>query len=522
MKTSALLARIVSLAILLFAFGVAVYRAKVQPIAHDEALTYEWFLDQGVYHVLFYNPANHVLQTILAKPIVKVLGVSEFAMRVPTLFGAAIYLFAVCLLCRKLFGDGLRLVLSTAMMTLNPQVMDFMVAARGYSLGLAGLAVAMYAFARLAGRGKFDAADQQWRWGSATASVALALSVTANFTNVVPAICMALCFTLEALGGVAVVLRFHDRAVRDFAKYFIFPGTSVGFCILWPFLIQARLAQSKIQLDKASDAIRDVFNASFLYKWTEDVFNSVGAMPSAARSWQARGTELGADFLLPLLFCLVLIGLVLALRAPAGPEKQQSAAQCRLFAGAAVASLVLTVALHFLIKVNYPFSRYCLFVVPLFTIGGMLSAREISARIPSLVLKSAGALIAALVISDYALSLNVKTFRYNAYDVISRDLYRAIEQDALSRGLGEARVGGTWWYEPEINFYRVRYHAKWMLPYEIKDRSYWWQTPGALEPQAYDYFVYVPPSDPHLTGPRIRAIFHDDKTQATIIAIAHN
>jgi hypothetical protein len=61
-----------------------------------------------------------------------------------------------------------------------------------------------------------------------------------------------------------------------------------------------------------------------------------------------------------------------------------------------------------------------------------------------------------------------------------------------------------------------------MLPYEIKDRSYFWQTPGALEPAAYDYFVFVPASDPHLAGPRVRTIFHDEKTQATIIAIAHD
>jgi len=45
--------------------------------------------------------------------------------------------------------------------------MDFMAAARGYSLGLAGLAVAMYAFARLAERGKFDPEDKEWRWGCA-------------------------------------------------------------------------------------------------------------------------------------------------------------------------------------------------------------------------------------------------------------------------------------------------------------------------------------------------------------------
>jgi len=137
-------------------------------------------------------------------------------------------------------------------------------------------------------------------------------------------------------------------------------------------------------------------------------------------------------------------------------------------------------------------------------------------------LKGAGLCLAVVVVSDYALSIHVKSFRYNAYDVISRDLYQAIEKDALSRGLTNVRVGGTWWYEPEINFYRVRHRATWMLPFEIKDRSYFWQTPGALEPAAYDYFVFVPPSDPQLTGPRIRHIFHDEKTQATIIAIAHD
>ncbi|HEV1994815.1 MAG TPA: hypothetical protein VGR03_10820 [Candidatus Acidoferrum sp.] len=521
MKTSALLARIVSAAILLFAFGVAVYRAKVLPIAHDEALTYEWFLDQGVYDVLRYNPANHVLQTLLAKPIVKILGVSEFTLRIPTLFGAAMYLITVYFLCRKLFGDGLVLVLSTAMMALNPQVMDFMAAARGYSLGLAGLAVAMYAFARLANRGKFDPADKEWRWGCAAASISLALAVAANFTNIVPAACLALCFTVSVLGGLASVFRWRDGALREFAKYFIFPGVAVGFCVLWPFLIQARLAQTKIQLDKASDAARDIFNASFLYKWTEDVFNSLGAVPSSAGSWQAGVTDLGANFLLPLLFCFVLIGLTLACRTPADLGKHQNA-QCRIFAGAAIASVVLTVVLHFVTKVNYPFSRYCLFVVPLFTIGGVLAARQISSRIPSLLLKSAGLVLAAIVVSDYALAINVKSFRYNAYDIISRDLYQAIEKDALSRGLTNVRVGGTWWYEPEINFYRLHHRAKWMLPYEIKDCSYWWQTPGALEPAAYDYFVFVPPSDPQLTGPRVRTIFHDEKTQATIIAIAHD
>ena len=517
MKTGALLARLLSIAVLLFAFGVSVYRAKVQTIAHDEALTYEWFLDSGVYEVLRYNPANHVLQTLLAKPVVKILGVSEFTLRIPTLFGAGVYLMAVYLLCRKLFGDGLLLVFSTAMLALNPQVLDFMAAARGYSLGLAGLAVAMYAFARLAERGKFNPDDAEWRWGCMVASAALAMAVAANFTNIVPATCLALSFTFVALGGPAAVFQFRNRIVREFAKYFLFPGVASGAFVLWPYLLQARMAQTKTQLDSAIDALRDTFTASLLYKWTEDVvvLGSVAPLPG---TWQATVSDLGVYLLLPLLFCFALLGLLLALRAPAD-SRQALHAQCRIFAAAAVGSVALTVVLHFLAKVNYPFSRYCLFVIPLFTVGGILAGREISMRFPSALLRSAGLLLLAIVTTDYALAFNTKFFRYNAQDVISRQVYDAIATDAQSHNLTGVRVGGTWWYEPAVNFYRLRYRAKWMLPYDIKDRSYWWQSQGALEPAEYDYFVFIPACDPQLSGPQVRTIYHDDKTRVSIIAI---
>jgi uncharacterized membrane protein len=519
MKTNSLIARVLAVAILLFTFALSVYRAKVQTIAHDEALTYEWFLDQGVEHVLRYNPANHVLQTLMAKPIVKFFGVTDFKFRLPSLLGAAVYLVAVYLLCRQLFGQGLVFLLAVAMLAWNPQVRDFMAAARGYSLGLAGLAVAMYTMARLASRGEFNAQDKNWRWGCAFASISLALAVAANLTNVVPAACLTLTFGLVALGGPAMLFRLRDRRVRDFAKYYLFPGAATGFCILWPYLIQARVAQTTIHLENPTTALRDIFSASFLYPWMDDFLNDLGAVKLAPGTWQMRAADLGVYVLLPLLFLFVLLGLALALKASTYESRSQRA-QCQIFAGAATGSVVLTVALHFLTKVDYPNNRYFLFAVPLFAIGGMLAAQEISARIPSRMLKGVGLLIAAGIVFVYAQSLNARTFRYNKYDSISRELYDAIERDAHSRGLTKVRVGGTWWYEPEINFYRVRFHATWMQEYDIKDKSYWWQTPNALKPADYDYFVFIPVSDPELSGPRIRTIFHDERTQATIIAIA--
>src|SRR5260370_16589070 len=93
--------------------------------------------------------------------MLKVLGVSDFTLGLATLFGAVVYLASVYLLCRQLFGEGLVFVLTAAMLALNPLAIDFMPAARGYSLSLAGLTVAMYLFARLTARGALDCANTE-------------------------------------------------------------------------------------------------------------------------------------------------------------------------------------------------------------------------------------------------------------------------------------------------------------------------------------------------------------------------
>ncbi len=521
MKTRALLARLLAGAILLFAFGMSVYRAKVQSIAHDEALTYEWFLDQGVYHVLSYNPANHVLFTILAKPFVWVLGVTEFTLRAPSLLGAAGYLIAAYFLCAKLFGDGLLLPVSVALLSLNPQILDCLPAARGYSLGLACLATALFILAKLLERGEFDPDEKGWRQGCAMASVLLALSVAASFTNVVPVACLIFTFSVVALGGWSAFNKPQERRLRIFARYLLAPGMFAGAAILWPFLIQVRRAHGETNMGGAADAARAIFDGSFLYKWTDDVHSSLGAIAPAPFSWQARFADFGAYVVLPLLFCFVAFGLVLASRARA-ESKTNRDRQCQLFAGAAAACVVLIFLLHTVGRITYPYSRYCLFLIPLFTTGAMLTGQEIYLRMPRAYLKAVGVLFASIVLFDYAASLNTAYFRYNAYDMISRELFQTIARDAQPRGLTNVRVGGTWWYEPEVNFYRRRYRADWLLPYDIKDRSYFWETPNSLVPADYDYFVFIPASDPGLKGPRVRTIFHDDKTQVTIIAITHD
>lgn len=505
--------------VLALAFGMAVYRAKTQTIAHDEALEYEWFLDGGVAHVLQYNSGNHILYTLMAKPIVWMLGVTELSLRAPSLMGAAIYLMVSYFLCRRLFGEGILLLLSVAMLSLNPQVLDFMAAARGYLIGLAGLAVSMYTMARVLEREEFDPQDKELQWACAIASVALALSVAATLTNVIPATCLALAFSAVIMGGFRALFQSRDRKFRILATYLFAPGVAAGFCILWPYLIQVRPEHIYSSVKQGSEALRDVFTSNFLYKWTDDVYASpLGAVPSSPGSWQGRVTALGSYFLMPLLFCFVAAGVIHAWRAAPGSRTKQNG-HCRVFGSSAILSVLLILMPHISSRATWPNSRYCLFLIPLFTVGGILAGREIYSRFPHSYLKAAGLLMAAFVVLDYALSLQVSQFRYQSYDVISRELFQVIANDAQRPSSTTVRVGGTWWYEPEINFYRRRYKANWMMEYDVKDKSYWWKTPNSLVPADYDYFVFTPEGDPGLRGPHVRTIFQDGVRGITVVAI---
>jgi hypothetical protein len=501
-------------------FSLTFYRAATQSIVHDEALTYEWFLDHGVYHILSFNATNHVLFTVMAKLFVKVFGVTELNLRAPSLIATAAYLVFTYLLCGTLFGDSFLLPVAVAMLCLNPQILDFMPAARGYILGMACLTASMYFVIRAMERGEFEPQDREWRWSCAVASLFLALSVASNLTNVIPSASLVLSFVLVALPGFSVLREAERHKLWIFSRYVILPGFLLGSAILWPFLIQARPMQFYVGAHRAADSVRDFFNASFLYKWTGDYYSaSLGAVPPSQSSWQATVSGLGVYVVLPLVFLFVAVALFIVSRQPLETRRKQTL-RCQLFGGAASMCVSLNYVLHILFKVNYPVSRTCLYFISLFTIGGLLLAQELFFRFPSSPLRVLGLAFAICVLFDYGISLNTKYFRASAYDAISRDVFWAIEADARSKGLSRVRTGGTWWYEPELNFYRRRYHAEWMMPYDIKDRSYFWESPDSLaSPSDYDYFVFTPASDPGLGGPQVRTIFHDTLTGLTVIGI---
>lgn len=109
---------------------VCLYRAATQSITHDEAFTWELYLTGRLGRIFsYYDANNHLLNTLLMWFSVRAFGLSELSMRIPALAGAAVYFAAVYRLSR---GSAV----ACGLLALNPFVLDFMVAARGYGMGL--------------------------------------------------------------------------------------------------------------------------------------------------------------------------------------------------------------------------------------------------------------------------------------------------------------------------------------------------------------------------------------------------
>lgn len=172
--------------LLILLFAVSVYRAVTQSIVYDEALTWELYI-AGPFSAIFqhFDANHHFLNTLLMRLSTGIFGVSEWSMRLPALGGAALYFTAVYRLARSAFQEDWTFLLAVALLSLNPFVLDFMVAARGYGMGLA---LWMWALALVYEQTKSEIPRPR---ELALAGSALALSVTANLIFVPPAAALA-------------------------------------------------------------------------------------------------------------------------------------------------------------------------------------------------------------------------------------------------------------------------------------------------------------------------------------------
>ncbi len=419
---------------------VCVYRAMTQSIVHDEALTYQLYLAGPASQMFQVFDANdHFLNTLLMYVCVSLFGASELSMRIPALAGAALYFAAIYRISRYVFGTGLAFLLAIALATLNPFILDFMVAARGY-----GMALALWMWALALLLPYIEGPKPRTPRKLIEAAVALALSVVANLVFALPAALLAgmTIWLLRKPGGPPPDKKKPKKRVAEdpsVAIYFALPigAIAILFLMISP-LASATSGAFYAGATTIQESLRSLAGVSLTHgsPWRS----------SPAMGWVRDAVAFVAA---P---AILLAGLA------AGARRHNLL--LLLASGAAIGSALLLLLAHVTLQMPYPADRTGIYFLPLVS----LTLIGLASSIPSKPGAMAAYAVTGILLVQFAAQWNVRKFLVWEYDADTREIANRISENAGGKSANSIRVGGSWQLEPALNFYREKNSWAWMQP----------------------------------------------------------
>jgi len=419
--------RIVARVFLAELFLVCVYRAITQSITHDEALTWELYL-HGPASAMFqhFDANHHFLNTILMRISVFIFGVSEWSLRLPALAGAALYFTAVDRLAR-FFGDRWAYLMAVLLMALNPFVLDFMVAARGYGMALA---LWMWALALIA--------EQQPK-RALLAGTALALSVTANLVFLPPAAALAaMGIYLLTKRAPAPEASKKKRATQSsgVAPWILFSVPSAAIAILYVLLAPVENASMEnfyVGAATIADSVRSLTKVSLAHSG-----------PYRDAHWNEVWQDVVGFGIAPLIAAL---GLLVGYR--------RRDVLMLLCGGTMVISVAGLISLHLLFDRPYPADRTGIYFLPL--IGLVLAGLAHREKYASIVSYALG----LAVVAQFATEFNTRKFLLWEYDADTRSIAQAISSHR-DTNTPVVHAGASWQLSEALYFYASKYGWSWL------------------------------------------------------------
>lgn len=388
-------------------FAVCCWRAAHQAVIIDEATTYNQFVS-GPWRKIFgrYDANNHILSTLAIKLSVTLGGVRPFTVRLPSLLAGLALTLGVFWLLKRVESPVFRWA-GFALFCLHPLLMDFSIAARGYSLSLAFFVWGLH-FA--------------WDRRSVLAGVLLGLSIAANLAIVFPV--LALIVTMAAFD-------------RKTLLYLVIPAVLVGGGINYPSLRRAHRGDFYAGYPQLHTAV------------TSFVFTSLHAIPERDGILGNRDV---ADR-------IGMFGLpIFALLAGAATLKIRGRRRIPFLIGS-ITFLGLILA-RWWFGVNYPADRTCLYFVILGALAWAIGGDALKSR----VLQALWLLPAILVTVQFCTQLQTRYFQFWRVEADDEIIARKIQQDCQGRPANSLAVSTTWTHQPALEFYRRSWDIRALKP----------------------------------------------------------
>ncbi|MBC8164446.1 MAG: hypothetical protein H7Y20_01095 [Bryobacteraceae bacterium] len=477
------IARKLSAILLLLVLGLCVYRARTQSFAVDEAWVYNSFVSQPVSTMAkYYDACNHVLHTLLMKAALAMFGSGELALRIPSLLGAALYCLAVFRLT-SLTLRGWPQLLAVALLTLNPLVLDFLVAARGYGLGLGLLFWALYCALLY----QFRGVKMKWL---RLAGLLAGLSTGAN---------LVFLFPVAALGLTLMILAWrHGRR----GLWEVMDGYG-GPVIVTAFLINV------LPLLRATPDLF-YFGATNLMASANSLILSFvkvsGRWPEPSLRYFAGWIALT---ILPAALILLAAGFSrTVLRYIREQRMPFRLTPFILPSGMILFSAIALVFAHIVFGVKYPEGRTGIYFIPLFffaAITGMGLVQEERWRHAV----KAGNLAGVLFIFIFLVQTDNRYFTNWRYDAATPRLLRRMHEDFAKRvvvGQKPIQIGTSELISQTVLYYRSRRRLDWMEEPQTRD----------LASFPYEYYLLTERDSPLVGELGLRVLAHDQLSGETL------
>ena len=453
----------------LIIYSVILFRASHQAVTIDEADSFNNFANE---HIFYPSSGNHVLNSLLARESTRLFGSSQFTFRIPSMIGAAFYLLASAAIAGRLAPNhqALRL-LGFAILTLNPFILDYLIASRGYFLALGFLASAVIlAFRVIDGK----LAPGRAIGESICISLCLALSFVANFS---------FAFTVIAtLGAFLLTLLLTKTPARQWIAI-VAASTLPGAAFAYVLVGQTLRAFPRSQLYYGAQSWNEM--------WTE-MLNA--CYPRENLSVQAIHLEpvltaarLAAPYLLPILIAAALwAGFTV---------KDWPTRFVWLALGFTLAAHGLAHAFQGLLLPLDRTSLFILFFLSVLAIHGAVSAPSPFAR------RAATAVLCASVVV-FVLSFRTNYFRIWYWDMDTDRGFNAVAEYTRTHSLKSA--GCSFRYAGAYNFYRKAAGSERVPACDFINED---------NPEPRDvYFVISPFQDEFIARAKLRVIYQGPVT----------
>ena len=481
--------------------AVIVCRACIQSITIDEADTWLAFAGRPGPSHWEAGSNNHVLNSMLIRLFTTVFGLHHLTMRMPALIGAGLYIVAatylVCIISEHL---SLRLIVFGAMV-FNPFVMDYLVAARGYSLALGFLLSGMALCLRGIRRSPEGLVRPQT---AAVCAGCLSLSFCSNFAFGIAsavtfaAVAVQLCLPAQPSADTRSMRRHCYRTVGVM--------TVSSVLTTWFFAGPALLHWRKDDLIAGTRTLRgclsSIISASVLRP------NPYLVNPPLERILESLNTAPAWAAVAVFFASAVLVVVARCVKKPV-PESAPRLRLAMWFCGIAVLTVGGHVVLHRLLGILYPVGRTAVFLAPLSTLAiGSVVAIPLAWRPAE---KVRGVLVAALAaVSLYFLCcLRLTYFGEWAYNADANRLYFVL--DRYQRSCGLRSVSANWRYVAVLNYYRSQAGDD-----RIEEVPNGPQEPGNYPSGRDAYVVYYPQDEEFVKRRHLDLVYYGRATDAAI------